>query len=375
MKIVLTHDWLRVNAGSEKVIQSMVSVFHAEIVGLYTLFNKLPVPDQKQILQGIQVHTSFLQWIPSITNAYKFLMPVFPWIVGHTQLPEADLYLSSSHAVAKGYRKKKGSVHICYCHTPMRYAWYLKEDYLNGMHGLKKWIANQIIRRIRQWDFENSKQVDYFIANSIHIQQQILNTYQRVADVIYPPVQTDKFLLNPHPRQSFYLAPGRFVSFKKIDLIIEAFKRRPQLKLVLIGDGYDSDKCKKMLANTPNIIWLGYQHDDELILYMQQAKACVFASKEDFGIMCVEAQSTGTPVIALRYGGHIETVIEGETGYFFDHQDADSLLTAIDQMESAPLTNHASIRSNALRFSESIFQKEIEVFVQKKMQDHVQKGL
>ena len=292
-------------------------------------------------------------------------MPIFPIILSGFRLKNSDVLISSSHAVAKGCRVQKGQLHICYCHTPMRYAWSLEDDYLRNLNSIGYWFALWILHRIRRWDRRTAQNVHYFIANSEHIQKQIAQFYQRDAVVIYPPVQTSKFALNPHPRQSFYLAPGRFVNYKRFDLIIEAFRARPDLKLVLLGDGYDSGKIKRLLQDIPNVTWIGYQHDDEVILYMQQAKACIFASKEDFGIMCVEAQSTGTPVIALRYGGHLETVLEGVTGYFFDEQTPESILQAILKMESKPLQNHTEIRQHALQFDQTIFQTKIQTYVRK----------
>lgn len=368
MKINLVHDWLRVNAGSEKVVQSMVRVFKNDLGKVYTLFNKLPVRDAQEILEGVKVKTTWLQFVPGIQHLYKYLMPFFPFVVNYIRLDASDVVISSSHAVAKGCRIRLGQLHICYCHTPMRYAWSQEDDYLKSLNSIGYWFATRILHRIRKWDRHTSGRVHYFLANSKHIQKQIEQFYHRDAVVIYPPVQTTKFALNPHPRQSFYLAPGRFVNYKRFDLIIEAFRTRPDLKLVLLGDGYDSGKIRNLLVDIPNITWIGYQHDDEVILYMQQAKACIFASKEDFGIMCVEAQATGTPVIALRYGGHLETVLEGVTGYFFEEQTSESLLKAIGKMESNPLQNHLEIRQHTLQFDQQIFENKIQEYVREKYQ-------
>ncbi|MBK9300535.1 MAG: glycosyltransferase [Bacteroidetes bacterium] len=245
----------------------------------------------------------------------------------------------------------------------MRYAWYLNEDYLENFSGFKLWLIRKILPFIRRWDLKSATQVHYFIANSKHIQQQIKAIYQRDAVVIYPPVKTTKFVLNNNPRQAFYLAVGRFVPYKKMDIIINAFKQMPDKKLVLIGDGYDRKNIKKLIYQIPNIIWLGYQHDDELILYMQNAQACIFAAKEDFGIMCVEAQSTGTPVLALNYGGYRETVIDGTTGYFFEEQTAEAIQKVVMKFEQAPLVNHLVISQHAARFSAAHFKQSFQQFV------------
>lgn len=367
MKIAIIHDWFRVNAGSEKVVKEMLQALRDHEIKIYTLFNTLSVIDQKEILGMHPTSTTLLQYLPSIDTLYRYLLPVLPWFARRIHPAPADVYVSSSHAVAKGFAKRKGSLHICYCHTPMRYAWYLMDDYLKDSSLLKRTVMKLTIPYLRKWDLKCSAGVDYFIANSKHIQEQIKTIYARQAEVIYPPVMVDKFKLNPNPRMDFYLAVGRFVSHKKIDIIIHAFKSMKHKKLVLIGNGYDAKKIKQQIADSPNIVWLGYQHDDELILYMQNARACIFASKEDFGIMCVESQATGTPVLTLNYGGYRESVIEGQTGYFFDHQKAEDICDVVEKFEAHPLTDHEAIRQNALRFDDARFRKAFQDFVYQKV--------
>jgi glycosyltransferase involved in cell wall biosynthesis len=237
------------------------------------------------------------------------------------------------------------------------------EDYMSDIKGFKLLLIKLIIPYIKSWDFNSSKNVHYFIANSKHIQTQIKEIYRRDSIVIYPPVQVDKFKLNSNPRKDFYLAVGRFVAYKKMDIIIQAFKLMPNKKLVLIGDGYDTKKIKNIIEGAENIVWLGYQHDDELILYMQNAKACIFAAKEDFGIMCVEAQATGTPILALNYGGYKETVIDRETGYFFETQQVEAIQQVVERFERSPLTNHTAISKHASKFSVERFKIEMQSFV------------
>ena len=366
MKIALIHDWLRVNAGSEKVVKEILNIYKDDEVELYTLFNTLLIQDKKDILRNIPYSTSWLNYIPYIHSLYKSLLPIMPWVIQHMKLKPADVYISSSHAVAKGIQVPKDKLHICYCHTPMRYAWYMYDDYVSEIKGLKLLLIKLIIPYIKSWDINSSQKVNNFIANSKHIQTQIKAIYQRDSIVIYPPVQVDKFKLNSNPRKDFYLAVGRFVAYKKMDIIIQAFKLMPNKKLVLIGDGYDTKKIKNIIEGAENIVWLGYQHDDELILYMQNAKACIFAAKEDFGIMCVEAQSTGTPVLALNYGGYKETVIDGETGYFFETQQVEAIQQVVERFERSPLTNHTAISTHASKFSVERFKNEMKSFVNKK---------
>ncbi|MBK8144313.1 MAG: glycosyltransferase [Bacteroidetes bacterium] len=366
MKIALIHDWLRVNAGSEKVVSEILSIFRNEDVHLYTLFNKLTPEEKKDILHNLPCHTSWLQHVPFIGRIYKTLLPLMPFVVKHLRIQKADIYISSSHAIAKGFTHPKNKLHICYCHTPMRYAWYLNEDYLQDFSGIKLRLIQMILPYIRKWDLQSATQVDYFIANSKHIQHQIKEIYKRDSVVIYPPVNTHKFSVSINPRQDFYLAVGRFVPYKKMDIIIKAFKNLPHKKLILIGDGYDSKKIKNLIQDTDNIVWLGYQHDNELILYMQNAKACIFAAKEDFGIMCVEAQSTGTPVLALQYGGYKETVVEGRTGYFFEEQTVASITEAVLKFEKAPLSNHEEISKHAATFAADNFRMAFQKYVLEK---------
>ncbi len=363
MKIALMHDWLLVNAGSEKVVKELLTLFEQDEVTVYTLFFKLSPQDRASILGKRSVKTSWLQYFPYVERYFKWLLPILPLFSNQLRPGKADLYFTSSHAVAKGFIGSKGITHVCYCHTPMRYAWYQHEDYANDLNWLKRNLLRFVIRFIRQWDLKTAQRVDYFIANSEHIRTQIQQIYHRDARVIYPPVQVEKFSLNTKPRNDFYLAVGRLVSYKKMDVVVQAFLQMPQHKLVLIGDGMEVNEIQRLIAGHSNIVYLGYQHDDELILYMQNAKACIFAAKEDFGITCVEAQSTGTPVLAFNYGGYKETVIEGETGYFFDEQNIGAIKAAVAKFEEAPLTDFTGIRENALRFSATRFRDEIKDYL------------
>ncbi|HNF71653.1 MAG TPA: glycosyltransferase, partial [Chitinophagaceae bacterium] len=362
-------DWLRENAGSEKVVRELIHIFREEDLEFYTLFNTLLKPDEQDILQGIHSKTSVLQWVPSIQRIYKSLLPVLPLFIKAMAVRKSDVYITSSHAVAKGISVPENRLHICYCHTPMRYAWFLYDDYIKELHGFKKAIIRLIMPFIKRWDLKTARRVDYFIANSKHIQQHISTIYGRPSTVIYPPVRKDLFQLNRNPRQNYYLAVGRFVPYKKMDILIDAFKQMPDKKLVMIGEGYAAKKAKTQIGQSANIIWLGYQHVDELILYMQNAKACLFAAKEDFGIMCVEAQLTGTPVIALNYGGYKETVLEGVTGYFFGQQNAESVRKAVEQFEHTPLSSHETIHRHAIQFSDERFREELKNFIAAKYKE------
>lgn len=369
LKIALVHDWLRVNAGSEKVVSEILNVYKEEEVSVYTLFNHLDAHGKNEILHGKKAEVSWLQHFPKVYRNYRYLLPLMPALIRRFYVKGCDVIISSSHAVAKGFRRDKNIPHICYCHTPMRYAWDLYDDYNSNHHPLKSFLYKHSIKYIRNWDFRSAANVDYFIANSENVKQRIKNNYNRDAKVIYPPVRIEKFARSIAPRKNIYLCLGRFVPYKKIDKIIGAFKRMPDKKLLLIGDGYDSKNIRELLQHIPNITWLGYKNDEELVRYMQQAKACLFAAKEDFGIMCVEVQACGTPVIALNNGGYKETVVDGVSGYFFNEQTEDSIINAVEKFEQYPLSNHKEISEHAEQFSAERFRANLNNYIQECMID------
>lgn len=369
MKLAFVQDWFNANGGAEKVAGEILDIYDKEDITIYALFDRFSPATQKEILHDRPVKVSLLQYMPFISKFYRYFLPVMPWLMRRFNLRGYDLIISTSHAVAKGFRSDPAILNICYCHTPLRPIWDMYDDYAAshtlGRSFFYKWFVN----RLRKWDVESSKHVHYFIANSIHIQQRIKSSYERDSQVIYPPVRVDKFALSEAPRKDYYLCLGRFVPYKKIDMVIRAFQQMPDKKLVLIGDGWGTKEFKRMLKNYPNIEWLGYQKDGIMIRYMQEAKACIFAAKEDFGIMCVEVQACGTPVLALDYGGYCETVKDGQTGYLFHEQTEQSIIDSVNKFEQKPLNDHKAIRQNSLRFSDTRFRKEISYLVQQAMEE------
>jgi glycosyltransferase involved in cell wall biosynthesis len=363
IKLAFVHDWFRANGGAEKVAGDILDIYKDEDVTVYALFNKFNAADSAEILKGHKVKTSLLQHIPFISKIYRYTLPIMPWLIKRFRLKGYDMVITTSHAVAKGIGCDPAILNICYCHTPMRYVWDMYDDYVEhhavGRFFLYKWF----IGYIRTWDLRTAQNVHYFIANSEHIKRRIEKSYNRTARVIYPPVRTDKFLIGDVWREGYYLCLGRFVPYKKIDMIVRAFQQMPDKKLVLIGEGYGTKQFTEILKTSPNIQWLGYKKDDEMIRYIQQARACIFAAKEDFGILCVEVQACGTPVLALDYGGYKETVQDGVTGYLFNEQTEESLIAAVKKLEQQPLTDTNAIRQNALRFSDARFKREMADFV------------
>ncbi len=369
MKVAFVQDWFNANGGAEKVAGSVLDIYDKEEVTIYALFNRFSPAAKQEILNGRPVKTSLLQYVPFISKIYRYFLPVMPWLMKRFHLRGYDLILSTSHAVAKGFRSDPATLNICYCHTPLRPIWDMYDDYA-ATHSLgRSWLYKSFVNWLRRWDVASANHVHYFIANSKHIQQRIANSYGRESVVIYPPVRTGKFTLSEAPRKDYYLCVGRFVPYKKTDMVIRAFQQMPDKQLVLIGEGWGTKEFNEMLEGYANIKWLGYREDAEMMKYIQEAKACIFAAKEDFGIMCVEAQACGTPVLALDYGGYRETVVDGVSGYFFPEQTESGITDAVNKFERQPLKDHTAIRQNALRFSEERFKNEFSDFVLRAMKE------
>ncbi len=369
MKLAFVQDWFNANGGAEKVAGSILDIYEKEDVTIYALFDRFSPAARKAILNNRPLKTSLLQYVPFISKVYRYFLPVMPWLMKRFNLRGYDLIISTSHAVAKGFRSDPATLNICYCHTPLRPIWDMYDDYAAAHTLGKSALYARFVKWLRRWDVASANSVHYFIANSKHIQQRIANSYGRESVVIYPPVRTSKFTLNESPRKDYYLCMGRFVPYKKIDMVIRAFQQIPDKQLILIGEGWGTKEFNQMLKDHSNIQWLGYQRDEDMIRYMQEAKACIFAAKEDFGIMCVEAQACGTPVLALDYGGYRETVIDGISGYLFPDQTEESIIDGVTKFERQPLTAHAAIRQNSLRFSEERFKEEFRNFVSVAMKE------
>jgi glycosyltransferase involved in cell wall biosynthesis len=320
--------------------------------------------EERGFLQGKRAQVSFIQRLPKAQRRYRTYLPLMPLAIEQFDLRGYDLVISSSHAVAKGVITGPDQLHICYCHSPMRYAWDLQHQYLkeSGLErGMKSWIARALLHYLRLWDSRTANGVDVFIANSRYIARRILKVYRREAEVIYPPVDVEAFTLR-QDKEDFYLTASRMVPYKRIDLIVEAFSQMPDRRLVVIGDGPEMPKVRAKAG--PNVTLLGYQPFEVLRDYMQRAKAFVFAAEEDFGIAPVEAQACGTPVIAFGKGGAAETVVAGETGVFFQDQNVSSLIKAIEEFEKLSF-NPLRVRKNAERFSSERFRREFAALIER----------
>ncbi len=363
LKIAVIHDWFTVYSGAERVVEQILNIFpHAD---LFAQVDFLP-DDLRGFIKNKKVTTSFIQKLPFAKTRYREYLPLMPLAVEQFDMSGYDLVISSNHAVAKGVITGPDQVHISYVHSPMRYAWDLTHQYLkeSGLdRGLKGWIAKILLHRIRIWDYRTASGVDEFIANSQFIARRIRKVYGRDASVIHPPVSTDGFELQ-NQKEDFYFAASRMVPYKKMDLIVEAFSQMPQRKLVVIGGGPSFENARRKAG--PNIELLGFQPNDVLKQMMRRARAFVFAAEEDFGIIPVEAQACGTPVIAFGRGGSRETVIENETGIFFEEQTAASIIDAVDRFEKIEKTFRPErICEQARLFSVERFKEE---FLERVMQ-------
>ena len=311
LKIAVVHDWLPLIGGAEQVLRQILKAYPG--ADLYTLFDFLS--DEERASLGIKnITVSNLNKLPGVKQYYRHLLPFLPQAVENFDLHKYNLVISSSHLVAKGVITGAHQVHVSYVHSPARYAWDMTHQYLNqaGLQkGPKGWLAKRLLYKFRIWDYRTPNGVDVFIANSRYIKRRIHKVYRRDANIIYPPVDIDRFSLRTQ-KEDFYLTASRMVPYKRIDLIAEAFAGMKDRKLVIIGDGPEMPKVAALAENASNITLMGYQSGDVLIDHMRRAKAFVFAAEEDFGIVPVEAQACGTPVIAYGAGGALETVIDLE---------------------------------------------------------------
>lgn len=370
MNLVLIHDWVVTIGGAERCLE----VFH-EIwpeAPLYTLVYREESVRRLGFEPG-QVHASFLQRFPRAQTWYRKYLPFYPLAIEQFDLSGYDVILSSSHVAAKGVLVRSDQLHICYCHTPVRYAWDLTHRYLkeNGLErGLKSFLARAILHYIRLWDTLTANRVDYFIANSRYTARRIWRAYRREAVVIHPPVDVERFRVS-EKKDDFFLFVSRLVPYKKADLVVATFTKLG-LPLVVVGEGPQFDECRRLAGK--NVEFLGYQDDATVADLMSRARALVFAAEEDFGIVPVEAQACGTPVIAYGKGGVEDTVVpatgdnwEVATGLFFHEQSVEALEAAVKQFLAWEGRFRPEVlRRNAERFSRERFKREIEMFVNKK---------
>ncbi|WP_163584306.1 glycosyltransferase family 4 protein [Klebsiella pneumoniae] len=367
-KIALTADWLVSYAGAERVIKELIDLYPN--LDLFSVVDFLS-DESRTHFQGKRATTTFIQRLPKAETSYQKYLPLMPVAIEQLDVSAYDIVLSSSHAVAKGVLTGPDQMHISYVHSPIRYAWDLQHQYLREAKldkGLKGIIAKYLLHKIRLWDYRTANGVNHFIANSHFIARRIKKVYGRNADVIYPPVDVRRFILNEN-KEDYYVTASRLVPYKRIDLIVDAFAAMPNQKLIVIGDGSEMSKIKSKA--TTNVEILGFQPNEIMRDYMKNAKAFVFAAEEDFGITPVEAQACGTPVIAFGKGGSLETIrpygVNKPTGVFFAEQTVPSLIDAINLFENIfDKITPENCRENALRFSVDIFKDTFSKYIDEK---------
>jgi glycosyltransferase involved in cell wall biosynthesis len=421
MKVAIVHDWLTGMRGGEKCLEVFCELF-PEATIFTLLHNKGSV---SKIIESMDIKTSFIQHLPKAPTKYRSYLPLFPKAIESFDLSGYELILSSSHCVAKGIRKPKDSLHVCYCYTPMRYAWMFYDEYFGNLSIMKRMLIKPLLGRLRRWDLKTNEGVDFFIAISDNIKDRISNCYSRDSYVIYPPVDIDRFSLS-NESEDFYLIVSALVPYKRVDLAVDAFNQNGK-RLLIIGTGNSQESLKKKAKN--NIEFLGWSSDDEIAGYYKRCKALIFPGEEDFGIVPVEAQACGKPVIAYAKGGALETVVgvngygaydcftpsgfamtepagrqgckdldssvaalpqndsddswhkndsnclraqndRGGTGVFFYEQTKDALLGAIELFEkNSDKFNPENIRDNALRFDRNLFKDKISKYIQEKINE------
>lgn len=368
-KIALVHEWLTPAAtgGSELVVREILQHVPADLYALIDFESSNP----NSYLYRRRIGTTFLQHLPLARRGVQKYLPLLPLAIEQLNLQDYDIVLSSSHAVAKGVLTRPHQLHVCYCHTPMRYAWDLTFDYLRESaagRGVAGGLTRYLLHQLRQWDVISSNRVDYFIANSQHTARRIWRCYRRRAEVIYPPVEIDRFPFVTQ-KQDFYLIVSRLVSYKKVGLIVRAFNQLGY-PLVVIGTGPERERLQSIAQ--PNVQILGAQPDKVVEQYMSQAKAFVYAACEDFGMAPVEAQACGTPVIAYGAGGALETVRDwhrfgdGGTGLLFPEQTETSLVEAVKTFEAVRSCFDPEVaRSHSARFTPTIFEQRYLSFLKR----------
>ena len=377
MKVALVHDWLTGMRGGEKCLEVFCELYPD--ADLYTL---LHVPGSvSSCIESMRIHTSFLQKLPGVHTHYRYALPLMPWAIGTFHLKSYDLVLSSSHCVAKGVRVGKGTRHICYCFTPMRYLWDQFETYFS--HSTVQATAMRFLRPfLKNWDTRSNRGVHQFIAISRHIQKKIKENYGRESTVLVPPVDTGYYSPTGDARQDFFLVAGALSPYKRVDLAIDAFNKLGY-PLKIIGSGPEEAKLRRQAG--PHIKFLGWVSDQQLRSYYARCRALIYPGEEDFGIIPLEAQAMGCPIIALGRGGALETVVPDSrtwkpqtgipedktnmpTGVFFYRQDKDSLCEAVEYFLSIQSQFQSrEIRSHVLPFDREQFKYRIRMFIQEFM--------
>jgi glycosyltransferase involved in cell wall biosynthesis len=358
MKVALVHDWLIHMRGGEKVLEGLAELYPDAVI--YTLFYNRPTLSPS--LQRMKIKASFLQSLPGIKKYYRWLLPILPWVIRTLKVDQADLVISSSHCVSKGIKKPAGALHVCYCHTPMRYLWGYEQEYFANFPFFLKPLLAPIKTYLKTFDLKSNEEVDQFIANAENVRKRIKTFYGRESTVIYPPLNTESYSaeveLASGGKNHYYLVVSAFVPYKRVDLVIEAFNRL-NAPLKVVGGG-PLEKAYQDLKKSSQIEFLGSVSDHELRKLYAGARAVIFPTEEDFGIVPLEAQACGTPVIAFGKGGALESV---KHGHFFYEQTPEALCEAVKKFEDLKF-DRSEVSHAVNGFSKQRFKEQIRAFIQ-----------
>lgn len=360
MKVAIIHYWMINWRGGEKVIEALLELYPE--ADIYTHVYDESLTEGK--LKGHTVYTTFINNLPKSKKFYQKYLPLMPIALEQLDLREYDLVISSESGPSKGVITRPDSLHVCYCHSPMRYVWDMYPDYIKSAGRLTRWFMRPLIHYLKIWDRLSADRVDYFIANSEFVAKRINKFYRRKSEVIHPPVDLDDF--EPRSDKSdYYLVLGQLTPYKRADLVVDAFLKNGK-KLVVIGDG---EQYKELKAKeSQNVQILGRLPWDDCRMHLHSAKALIFPGVEDFGMVPVEAMACGTPVLAYAKGGALETIVDGKTGYLFYKQTTDSLNACVSKFESSQESiSVEDMRVQAEKFSKLIFQDKIKLFMDEKI--------
>jgi glycosyltransferase involved in cell wall biosynthesis len=371
-RTALVHDWLVSLGGAEVVLRELRRLYPD--ADIFCVIDGLSDADRERIGVGCPT-TTWLQRVPLVHRLYRGLLPLMPAAIEALDLSGYELVISSSHAVAKGVRAPRNALHVCYCHSPMRYAWDMQDTYLGeaGLRGgPRRWLVTYLLSRLRAWDRRSASRVQAFVANSAFVGARIARAYDRTSTVVHPPVDTDFFTVDPTAsRGTHYITASRLVGYKRVHAIVEAFRDLPDHQLVVVGDGPERERV--LAAAGPNVTWRGRLDDHALRDELRRARAFLFAAEEDFGILPVEAQACGTPVIAFGRGGALETVT-AETGAFFAEASPQAIAQAVRTFEQGTVPSVAACRANAERFSTERFHQDFRGLVESLWAAHLSRA-
>jgi glycosyltransferase involved in cell wall biosynthesis len=364
LKVAVIHDWLNGMRGGEHVLDAILEIFpQAEIFTLFYSPGKL-----NQRIESRPIHASFLNRLPRVEKYYRLLLPLLPMAIESFDLNQFDLVISSSHCVAKGVIPRPNALHVCYSNTPMRYIWDQTHNYFKST--ILHFFITPFLHYLRMWDNSSSNRVDHFLANSVWVKNRIMRYYRRNASVIYPFFNPGRFSPTPGKKEDFYLVVSAFAPYKRIELAIQTCEQLGR-KLIIIGSG-QQERFLRALAG-PNTSFLGKAPNETLKEMYSKAKALICPGQEDFGITPLEAMASGTPVIAFNQGGVTETVVENETGLFFNEQTVESLSQAILTFEESKTDWTEACVKRAHCFARDLFLKKFETFVESAWQEHCAK--